>query len=177
MEILALRSAKSSRFIFFLILLSYGIYLFKVWLKRSYDKYAFSFSIQKTKLFFKDKHSYYNLSIKGANYQLDSSKLIMHWQWLFLRQNSSINHHTEKQNENKKVNIWKVLLKTYLKIEEYLTIYDWKLFEMNYYSEYSGILPKIVFVTCEMKTYPWNFSFWTCTKLRSLFDLGKSICH
>ena len=55
----------------------------------------------------------------------------MHWQWLFLRQNSSINHHTEKQNENKKVNIWKVLLKTYLKIEEYLTIYDWKLFEMN----------------------------------------------
>ena len=32
-------------------------------------------------------------------------------------------------------------------------------------------------VTCEVKVYPLNFSFWTCTKLQILFRLGKPIHH
>ena len=60
-------SKKSSEFLFFFILFSAGIHFFKVWFKRSQNRYIFSFSILKwhvivetnrNKLFFKDEHSY-----------------------------------------------------------------------------------------------------------------------
>ena len=92
---------KYSEFLFFLKLLSAGIHFFKAWLKRSQREYIFSFSIlmchvivqtnRKNELFFKANiltnkaplvliffrglHitwiTYYNLSIKEENYQLD----------------------------------------------------------------------------------------------------------
>ena len=99
MKILALCSARVSRiFIFPYFILSWHILvqsmeLFKVWLKRSQDRYFFSFSIHKwyiivqtnqifltnkvslVLIFFRGLHitceTYYNLSIKGENYQLD----------------------------------------------------------------------------------------------------------
>ena len=60
----------------------------------------------------------------------------------------------------------------YLKIEEYLTIYDRKLFEMNYHSKYSGILLKIVFVT-------WNESLSMKAFLPHMHEvsLGKPILY
>ena len=67
------------------------MYLLKVWLKRSQNGYTFfvfvfsggiQFIVQnnrKKKLFFKDMDSYYVMSVKGENYQLDLSILLMQW--------------------------------------------------------------------------------------------------
>ena len=70
-----------------------------------------------------------------------------------------INCHTEKQNKNKSKKRFVGVAEKYLKTEESLTSYDGKLSERNQYSECSGILLKMAFVTCEMKVYPWKFSF------------------
>ena len=79
-------SKKSSEFLFLLDLFSAGIYLLKDWLKRSQNR-----TNRKNKLLFRDENSYklaplvliffrvlhitcktyYNLSIKAENYQLD----------------------------------------------------------------------------------------------------------
>ena len=80
-----------------------------------------------------------------------------------------------KQNKSKKRIVG--LTEKYLKIEEYLNIYDRKLCERNQCLECSGILLKMGFIACEMKVYPWKLSFWTCTKLRILFDLGNPTRH
>ena len=119
--------------------------------------------------------TYYNLTTKGENYQLDSSQLPLQWKWLVFKPirliDQSSYRKTKKQSKQKKS--FFELTGKYLKIEKHWNMYDWELFERNYCSEYSGIPRKIVFVTCEMKLCPWNLSFWTYTKLRSLFDLVK----
>ena len=43
----------------------------------------------------------------------------------------SINRHTEEQNKNKSKKSFVEVTEKYLKIEEYLNIYDGKLFERN----------------------------------------------
>ena len=65
-----------------------------------------------------------------------------------------INRHTEEQNKNKSKKSFVEVTEKYLKIEEYLNIYDGKLFERNECLESSGILLRMDFVSCEMNMYP-----------------------
>ena len=78
------------------------------------------------------KHSYYNLSIKEEKYQLDLSKLLMSWNDCFLSQSKyldQLTHKKTKQNKSKKRFVG--LTEKYLKIEEYLNIYDGELYKRN----------------------------------------------
>ena len=76
------------------------------------------------------KHSHYNLSIKGEKYQLDLSKLLMSWSDCFLNQSKYFDQLSHR-NKNKSKKRFVGLTEKYLKIEEYLNIYDGKLFERN----------------------------------------------
>ena len=135
------------------------------------------FKLIETKSFYYNKLSFYNLSIKWEKYQLDLYKLLMSWSVFQANQSILINCQTEKQNKNKGKDLseyWKIF-----KNRGILTVntYDRNLFNRNKCSECSGILLKIGFATCETKLYPWKFYFWTCTKLRILFDLGNPKRH
>ena len=86
--------------------------------------------------------------------------------WLFFKPIKVflINCRTEKHNKNKGKKRFVGVTEKYLKTKQSWNTYDGKLSERNSCSECSGILLKMGFVTCEMKVYPWKFSFWTCTK-------------
>ena len=136
--------------------------MFKVWLKHSQDAYVFF-------VFF-----YYNLSIKGEKYRLDLTKLLISWSDCFLSQSKyldQLSYRKTKQNKNKCKKSFAGVTEKYIKIEEYLNMYDGKLFDRNQCSECSVILLKTGFVTC------WKFYFWTCTKLGILFEQGKPTRH
>ena len=64
-----------------------------------------------------------------------------------------------KQKAKRKKKSFVELTEQYLKIEEYVNIYDCKLFARNYSSECSEVLLKFNFVISEMKLYLMNFSF------------------
>ena len=67
------------------------------------------------------------------------------------------NRYTEKKNKFKRKKTFVELPEKYLKIEEYVKIYDKRLFEGNYYSKCPGVLLKIGFFTCEIKVYLMKF--------------------
>ena len=74
----------------------------------------------------------YNLSIKGENYQLDLSKLLMPWSDCFLSQSKYFDQVSRKKTKQKqKQERFVGVTEKYLKIEEYLNIYDRQLFERN----------------------------------------------
>ena len=75
---------------------------------------------------------------------------------IFFKANQSIliNCRTEKQNKNKSKKRFVGVTEKYLKTEESLNKYHWKLSERNSWSEYSEMLLKMGFVTSEMKVHP-----------------------
>ena len=87
--------------------------------------FVFLFSHGMELLLFKRFH---NLTMKGENYQLDLSKLLIVFK---ANQNILISCHTEKQSKIKNKKKFVGVTEKYPKIEEYLNMYNGKLFERN----------------------------------------------
>ena len=65
----------------------------------------------------------------------------------------------------------------YLKIEEYVNIYNKKLFVRNYFSKCSEVHLKINLVISEMKEYLAKFFLLNIHEATSLLDLDKLQRH
>ena len=65
----------------------------------------------------------------------------------------------------------------YLKIEEYVNIYNTKLFVRNYFSKYPEVQLEINFVISKMKVYLEKVFLPNIHKATSLLDLDKPQCH